>query len=571
MTTDRLALIGPFTWDLLVPPLTAAIRGYRLTTEVVSYGFGRDVAVWSLTEPDFDSNPPQGAIVFPDVAQLLHDHLANPRSGFSPIERGQAAADFMVECIQRVCTEHPAITWILVTAEAPSPGPGDGVSDPALDPFTVAVEAFNAQLRAASHKHVGWTVFSLDRLARQHGNAMLRDARLDVLVRFPFSVAGARVLAERLAAHWAAVRGKMKKVLALDCDNTLWGGIVGEDGVQAVLVGTDGIGRAYTGFQQALLCLESRGVLLVLCSRNNPEDVREVLASRSDMLIRPEHLAAQSVGWGLKSDGLKSLADTLGLGLDSFVFVDDSAVEREEVRQSLPEVAVPDFPEDPSDLAAFGYDLGWRYFYHVSLSDEDRHRTGQYQVRAEVELVRQGAASPEAFLSSLQMTSRIACNSASLIHRNAQLSQKTNQFNLTLRRYTESEMAEMTDTPDSLVISASLADRFCDHGWVALAIVRLAKPAAFWQLDTFLMSCRVLGRGFEREFSKWCIEYARSLKDLPVRAEYVPGPKNSQTARFFDELGFRPVAGESDGIRFYELPVGKPVACDTSYITFTWG
>ena len=570
MTADRLALIGPFTWQLLVPALTASIRRYGLPTDVVPYGFGQDSAVWSLADADFNANPPQGAIVFPDARQLFDDYLAGSSSDSSPVDRGRAAADFVVDSIRRVSHRHPSITWVLVTADVGSPGPGDGVSDPGMDSFTVAVETFNAQILAASRSQAGWSVFSQDRLSRQYGSAVLRDVRLEMLGRFPVSAAGGKLLAERLAAHWAAVRGKMKKVLALDCDNTLWGGIVGEDGVQGIKVGMDGIGRAYSTFQKALLCLQSRGTLLALCSRNNPGDVRDALESRSEMVIRREHLAAQSIGWGRKSDGLRSLARTLNLGLDTFVFIDDSPAEREEIRQSLPQVTVPEFPTDPSDLASFGYELGWQYFYRVSLSDEDRLRTEQYRARAEIEVARQENSSPDQFLHSLQMKSRLAVNSANLINRNAQLSQKTNQFNLTLRRYTESEMAQLTASTDALVISGSLADRFGDHGWVALAIIRLASPNAYWRIDSFLMSCRVLGRGFEQEFAAQCIEHARSLSDLPVRAEYIQGPKNSQTARFFDELGFSPLPDDSNGIRSYELRPEALASHGISHIGFIW-
>jgi FkbH-like protein len=570
MMASRLALIGPFSWQLLTPALAAAIRSYGLATEVAAYGFGQDAAVWSLGDADFNTNPPQGAIVFPDPRQLFEDCLCGKLEGTSPVERGRTAADFLVDSVRRVANRHPSIAWIFVTADVNSPGPGDSIGDPELDAFTVAVETFNARVLAACRDQTGWSVFSQDRVLRQYGSIALKDARLELLGRFPFSPAGGKILAERVAAHWAAIQGKMKKVLALDCDNTLWGGIVGEEGVQGVKLGPDGIGRAYTGFQKALLCLQARGTLLTLCSRNNPDDVREMLASRDDMAIRGEHLVAQSISWGRKSDGLKSLAQTLGLGMDSFVFVDDNPAEREEIRQALPEVTVPEFPSDPSDLPAFGYELGWRYFYRVALSDEDRRRTEQYRARAEIEVARTESPSPDEFLRSLKMTSRISVNSPNLIHRNAQLSQKTNQFNLTLRRYTEAEMAELTAAPDVLVISGSLADRFGDHGWVALAVVRLGRLEDCWRIDTLLMSCRVLGRGFEQEFAAQCIQRARSVHNLPIRAEYIQGPKNSQTASFYDGLGFSRRPSKSEEIQSYELPTEALAGSGDTHIDFTW-
>ena len=570
MTARRLAIIGPFTWDPLVPQLEAAIRQYGLEEEVVAYGFGRDVQVWSGSDPEFESRPPHGAIVVPDANTLFQQYLADPRCDRFAQEQAEDAAGFLTESIRQVSARHPGISWVIATAEAPLPNSGDGLGDPALDPFTTAVAAFNARLIATCRQQPGWSVFDRTRLSSLYGSAKLYDPRMSILARFPASLEGMRLLSERLAAHWAAVRGKTKKVLVLDCDNTLWGGIVGEDGVNGIQIGADGIGRAYTGFQEAVLALESRGTLLAICSRNNPQDVEEVFQKRPEMLIPWERVAAKHIGWGPKSEGLRSLADLLGLGLDSFVFVDDSPFEREAIRHALPEVTVPEFPQDPADLPALGYELGWRYFYRLSLSEEDRRKTQQYRARARVEAERARRGDSDEFLKSLQMTARIAQDSVLLIHRNAQLSQKTNQFNLTLRRYTESDVEQMTADPNVAVFSASLEDRFSNHGWVALAILKMDPPSACWRFDVFLVSCRVLGRGFEQCALAAFVERARAIKNVPIRGEYIPGPKNAQTSDFFDKLGFTVVREDSDGSRLLELGVDDPVKTDHLFFEVAW-
>lgn len=568
--SSRLAIIGPFTWEPLKPLLERALRGYGLDDEVVLYGFGRESHLWSGADAELATGTVRGAIVVPDAQSMFQRWIADPRQDWVPLEEGRTAAEFLIECIGRVARQYPSIAWIVVAAEPPYPGSADGIADSWTDPLAEAIGAFNQRIRMACRERPGWSVFDRSRLTGLYGWRTMYDPRLAVLARFPASAFGMQVLAERLAAHWAAVRGRMRKVIALDCDNTLWGGVVGEDGVQGIQIGSDGIGAAYLAFQHTLLALEARGIIITLCSRNNPEDVEEVFARRPEMAIPRERIAAAQVGWGPKSQGLRALADTLGLGLDSFVFVDDSAAEREEVRQALPEVAVPEFPKDPAELPAFGYELAWRYFYRISLSEEDKRRTEQYRARAQVQaMLEQGAPSSD-FLASLGMRARVAVNPKDLISRNAQLTQKTNQFNLTLRRYTEAEMAQLTERPDILICSGQLADRFGDHGWVGLAILRRDQTAGCWWLDVLLMSCRVLGRGFERAFTLACIKKARSICLAPVRGEYIPGPKNAQASRFLENVGFRLVCEEPSGRRLYELSAADVIEESSSPIELAW-
>ena len=549
---SHLAIIGAATWEPFLPHLRSALEAYGITDQPAAFGFGRDVQVLSGNDAAFMSPPPRGAVLFLDPRALFREYLANPRLSLAPEEAASRACSFIVGALERLATKHRETSWVLATLEPPLPNSGDGVADASADPFTRAATLFDEGIRAACRSRDGWSYFDFGRLARLHGQQMY-DSRLDLLARLPASANGMRWLAERLAAHWAAVVGKTKKVLALDCDNTLWGGIVGEDGVEGIQIGDDGAGRAYLAFQLALLQLESRGVLLVLCSRNNPEQVEEVFAKRPEMAIARDRVAAAHIGWGRKSDGLLALAKRLDLGLDSFVFVDDNPVEREEVRQALPQVSVPEFPADPADLAAFGYALGWRYFYRISLGDEDRSKTDQYRLKANVETHAEKFADHGAFLKSLGMRLTIAVNDIRLQPRAAQLCQKTNQFNLTLNRYTASELGALIEAKETLLFLGSLADRFGDHGWTALAIMkRTSKPDA-WIIDTFLMSCRIIGRGVEQAFLKACLDYVRRIAQLPVRASFVPGPRNSFVSEFFPEAGFTETVKTEDGRVEFEL------------------
>jgi FkbH-like protein len=569
MNLPRLAIVGPFTWEPFVARLQEALGSWGLPEEVVGFGFGRDVQVWAGNDPDFEERPPRGVVVMPDARALFAKLLADPRAEFDVLDLGRRTADHLAQAVRGAGTRHPGIACVLCMAAPPLPNSGDGLADADLDPFSAALAAFNGRLRELCRAEPGWTIFDRIRLGALWGEARLFDARLDCLARFPGSAEGMTLLAERLAAHWAAVCGRMRKVLALDCDNTLWGGVVGEDGVDGVQIGSDGLGRAYAAFQQALLVLESRGVLLTLCSRNNQADVEEVFARRPEMALPRDRIVAAHVGWGAKSDGLRALSHQLGLGLDAFVFIDDNPAEREQVRLALPEVAVPEFPRDTAELPAFGYELGWRYFYRVRPGEEDRFRTEQYRDRMVFEEHRRDSERDGTFLQSLEMRSVLTCNSRDLVARGAQLTQKTNQFNLTLRRYTEAEMHQRISSPRHRVFAASLRDRFGDHGWTALAIFERHNRPACWRLDIFLISCRVLGRGFESAFLDACVSWLRGEEMLPVLVDYLPGPRNQPAASFAEQSGFRLVSTDPDGRKRYELHPAEQVRRAHEWIQFT--
>ena len=553
MTSDRIFIIGPASWELFVPAFRTALAGYGLTPEVVVCGFDRQLRLWAGEDEDFEKNPPRVAIVFPEARDLFERHLTGPRPEMSSEDAGNQAAEFLLRGVSSLSTRHPGVTWIVSTAELAFSSALAGVNDRELEPLAVACDVFNGALRRRCRETAGWSLFERDRVTRALGASVAYDGRMDFLARMPLSSRGMKALAERLASHWNGVLGRTKKVLVLDCDNTLWGGVVGEDGVSGIRLGGDGIGRAYTEFQRTVVGLESRGVLVALCSRNNPRDVEEVFETRPEMVLRREQICASHVGWGPKPAGLAELAKTLGVGLDSFVFVDDNPVEREEVRTAVPEVTVPEFPSDPAGLPAFGEELAWRYFYKVKLTGEDRAKTELYRAKARAVEASKEFSSPEDFLRSLRMEAVFRANDPSLIARSAQLSQKTNQFNLTLKRYTEAQIAALVREPGRVLVTASLKDRFTDHGWIALAIFTRGQDGPYWDLDSFMMSCRVIGRSFEETFLSACVGHLRTAGPTPIRATFVPGPRNAVAKDFLERAGFHLLNESADGTRHLEL------------------
>ena len=351
----------------------------------------------------------------------------------------------------------------------------------------------------------------------------------------PFTSGFARVLGALVGEALASLGTPAPKVLAVDADNTLWGGIVGEDGADGITIGDSFPGNGFRALQQGLVYQAAHGALVVLVSKNNEHDVDEVFDRRSgDLVLSREHLAARRVDWNSKVDNLRSIAAELNLGLDSFVFIDDNEVELDEVRQRLPGVQVVKVSDEPSDIAELTASLtGFRF---ATVSQEDRERTAMVKVEADRRAAASEAPSREDFLASLGLTVRVGRASAEQVGRVAQLINKTNQFNLTTVRRDEAEVAKLVSSDAHRVYAAEVSDRFGNYGLVAVVVVDCGPDA--WQIDTFLMSCRVLRRGVEGAILQCIADDAVAAGATTLRGEYRPTQKNGQVATFYPDHGF---------------------------------
>jgi FkbH-like protein len=340
----------------------------------------------------------------------------------------------------------------------------------------------------------------------------------------------------------------MRKCIVLDLDNSLWGGVVGEDGLEGLRLGQEGIGRAYVEFQMELLNLYRKGILLAVCSKNNPEDALAVIRRHPDMQLREENFAAIRINWEDKAANVRALAEELNIGLDSLVFIDDSPVERSRIRQAAPEVLVPDWPADPAEYKMALLRLSASHFYKLAITAEDTRRGDVYKAQAERRKLAESASSLEDFYRSLQMRAKIGLADSFTIPRIAQLSQKTNQFNLTTRRYTEAEITTLSHDPDSAIWWLNLTDQFGPNGIVGVLILRRQSPDT-WLIDTFLLSCRVMGRTVEDAF---LAVVARELGDVTLIGEFRPTSKNHPVRELYPRLGFRLLRQANDA-DFWEL------------------
>lgn len=362
----------------------------------------------------------------------------------------------------------------------------------------------------------------------------------------PYSMKGMAGISDLINRYASAARGMRRKCIAVDLDNTLWGGVIGEDGVDGIVLSRRKEGARYHDAQRLLKKMKERGVMLAILSKNNAEDVESAF-THPDMVLRHEDFVAEAVNWEPKSANIRRLAADLNIGLDAFVFLDDNPAERERMKAECPEVAVVEFPKDSSqlpDVVAKAYE---DYFLQLEVTGEDTEKTAMYRAETRRKAERSAAASLEEFLKNLEMTMRIHRMRPEEEKRVVQLVNKTNQFNVTTRRYSEKEIRGLADSGD--IITVYMADKYGDQGLVAVLILKYGGETA--ELDTFLMSCRVMGRSAENEIMARIKGMLKAKPVKTVKATYIKSAKNAPVADLFERLGFSLIS-EADGGKTYE-------------------
>jgi FkbH-like protein len=399
----------------------------------------------------------------------------------------------------------------------------------------------------------GDVVLDVASLAEVVGLADWHNPQMWNLGKFPFSDECIPLYADHVARTIAAIRGKSKKVLVLDLDNTVWGGVIGDDGLEGIKIAQgDAVGEAHLAVQRLALDLRKRGIILAVSSKNTESVAREVFEKHPEMLLKLDHIAVFQANWNDKATNIQAIAEELSLGLDSFVFLDDNPVERGLVRKLLPQVAVPELPEEPSlfarTLAAAGY------FEATAFAAEDLKRAGFYQDNARRVNLQKQVGGVDAYLASLDMTISFLPFDAMGRARIVQLINKSNQYNLTTRRYTDPEIVEAENDPTVFTLQVRLADIFGDNGMISVVICRPGEPQT-WEIDTWLMSCRVLGRKVEHMVLRQILEHAQRAGIRKLVGIYKPTDRNKLVIDHYAKLGFAKVGEENSGITRWELLV----------------
>jgi FkbH-like protein len=400
--------------------------------------------------------------------------------------------------------------------------------------------ALNSRLKEFAGAHPGILLIDWVNVVRFHGYSKVYSHLFWYQGRVPLSGFGLELLKSEFDQIVRVYRNAPKKVLVLDLDNTLWGGVVGEDGVNGILLSEEGEGRCFRDLQKAILGLKNLGVLLCVNSKNNAADVAEVFSHHPMMVLREKDFALISANWNSKVENLIEISRKLGLGLDAFVFIDDSPFERESVQKALPQVSVPTPPIERSELLSWFLDsIVYPFFSRTSLSAEDLNKTEQYAAnkkRADLAL----DYSPDQYIRELNIKLRANVNSKKFVSRAAQMTQKTNQFNMTTRRYSENEIEEMMVSPKYLVLTLGYEDRMGQEGTTGLALVELLKEKA--RIDTFLLSCRIIGRSVEYSLLMEVLRQLELREVKTVEAHFVPTPKNTLGKDFYRSVGWNEVS-----------------------------
>jgi FkbH-like protein len=426
-----------------------------------------------------------------------------------------------------------------------------------------AVTHFNEHCRRLAVENSNIKTVSLVDFARQYALNDLIDWKFYYLSQMNFNPKLAGDFQRWFTGKRRAIEGKRKKCLALDLDNTLWGGVLGEEGVNGIQLGNTYPGNAYRDFQAALLEASRRGVILAVCSKNNEEDVFELWRTHPALLLTQEHFAAWRINWQEKHHNLQEIAEELNIGLNSFVFLDDNPVERELVKSYLPEVIVPDFPTKPYLLREFFQRLYEEHFYLYQTTKEDLAKTAQYSQNSERRAFQQQFSSIEDYWRNLEMEFTISVVGPANIARIAQMTQKTNQFNLTTKRYVESELDSIAQS-GGWVHCLSVKDKFGDNGITAVSIVTFENQATA-VLDSYLLSCRILGRGIETAFLKELLNRLYFSGVRTVKAAFLPTAKNQQVESFYEKLGFEVITQGDNDEKLYQLEMKTIFTGETYY------
>jgi FkbH-like protein len=518
----KTAFLNSFTIDPLVDfaVVEAAARSIDLQPYIAPYGqFNQELL---NPQSELYRVSPRLTFLLIEIESLLTSHAIDEQTQSSALSRLQGLVDAFLK----------NSTGILVINTFPACPSWPLQVLP--DQRRILIEKLNAGIIERYQSHSRIQILDLDALVAYSGCQNAMSPQMMSMARIPFSEAFLGLLARRIISHIIATLGLARKCLVLDCDNTLWGGIIGEDGLDGIQIGRDSPGREYLEFQKTILELYEQGVILAINSKNNLADVMQVLNKHPQMLLREKHFASILVNWDPKPQNMRKIAEQINIGLDTMVFIDDNPAERQLMRQSLPQVEMLEMPADPSLFARTLRETGC--FARAYLTDEDKNRGQIYAAQRQREQFQQSCATLEDFLKSLEMVVSIHPAGKDDIKRVAQLTQRTNQFNLTTRRYTEADIAAMAQNPAWRIYVLGLKDKFGDNGTVGLALVEIQPKK--WRVDTFLMSCRVIGRQVEDAMVDRICRDAAKTGCISVSAEYIPSAKNNLVAGFWDRMSF---------------------------------
>jgi FkbH-like protein len=541
----KLGLVSNATTDFLKPMLVASALRYGVSLEIVAADFGQ--LVQQAVDPESLLNRSQL-----DGVLLAIDHRGLPfRTSATawPLFDHEAAIQEL-KTIREGFRQHSGAACIVQTLPGPAHLLLGSLDAGTFGTLRSAITRFNAEL-VADASACGDVLIDVDWLAQSVGLDQWYDDRQWFMARMPCSQNVLPLYADFVARAVAAMRGKSRKCLVLDLDNTLWGGVIGDDGLEGIALDPgDARGESHRAIQTAVLDLRSRGVVLAVCSKNDEAIAKLPFREHAGMILSEGDIAVFVANWDDKATNIERIAADLELGLDAMVLLDDNPIERAQVRSALPEVAVPELSADASSYVRTLLAAG--YFESVGFTKEDLVRAEQYKANSERTRAFGVARNLDAFLESLQMEIEFKPFSAGGRKRVTQLINKTNQFNVTTRRYSEQQVAGLEQSADHYCVQVSVTDRYGDNGMISVVICD--KKGDVWEIDTWLMSCRVLNRGVEQAVCNHIAHEAAKAGAKRLIGRYAATERNRIVADLYERLGFQRADPDGD-VERWVLPV----------------
>ena len=533
----KVALLG----DTATQLLNQALRG-------TGYDAGLDLQIWEAdfgqierqvfdTASELYTYQPDIVVIFQSTHKLLGKY-----NKLQPDQYSNLAEDQLQLINNIYSTITAALTTKVIIYNYPE------IDDSVFGNYANKTEqAFLFQLRKLNYQLMVYAtqipdiyLCDISSIQNQVGKAFMFQPSVYISTEMVISIDALPLIASRTIDIISALYSNFKKCLILDLDNTLWGGIIGDDGIENIQIGSLGIGKAFTEFQYWIKKLKNRGIILAVCSKNTEAVAKEAFEKHPDMVLKLADIAAFKINWENKVDNIRQIQSVLNIGFDSMVFLDDNPFERNMVKESIPAITVPELPEDPANYLEYLYSLN--LFETVSFSQEDATRTQQYQKEALRNTTQALYTNESDYLKSLNMLSAVHGFNKFNTPRVAQLSQRSNQYNLRTIRYTEGSIEMLINQPDYFSFAFTLEDRFGDNGLISFIILKKESPEILF-IDNWVMSCRVLKRGMEDFALNTIVMFAKQSGYTWLQGEYLPTAKNQLVKDHYQQLGFAPDNG----------------------------
>ena len=528
----KIALLGDSATQFLNQTLKACAFEYELELDIWEADFNQIERQILDHSSELYAHDPEIVIVFHSSQKLLNKYNKMP-----VVETSLFAQQHMelVSALHNEITSHTKAKFIYYNFNEIDDNVFGNYSCNTESSFLFQLRKINYQLMVFASQNQGFYMTDISSIQNLTGRSSFFSPSIYVNTDMTLSIDSLPIVCYRTMDLIGAMQGKFKKCLILDLDNTTWGGVIGDDGMENIQIGGLGIGKAFTELQYWAKKLKNRGIILCVCSKNTESVAKEPFEEHPDMVLRLDDIAVFVANWESKVNNIRYIQEVLNIGFDSMVFLDDNPFERNIVRENIADIIVPELPEDPAEYLPYIYSLN--LFETISYSSEDAERTKKYQEQAKRSVLMKSFKNEDDFLSNLNMVSVVEPFTKFTTPRVAQLSQRSNQFNLRTKRYTESDIQDLANSDKHFTFTFTLEDKFGNNGLICVIILEKESEDTVF-IDTWLMSCRVLKRGMEN-FTLNCLADFASDKGFKfLKGEYLETPKNGMVKEHYKNLGF---------------------------------